>query len=98
MTRLYVRYQVVKYIVQEISIAHRTEYKSVRIKRLEVYVPIMYSHGFLSLILSHYLLYTVGNKDKLGDEDVGQPGILTDHTWVSHTSPKGKCGTPRYHR
>ena len=51
-----------------------------------MYVHIMYSHGFLSLILSHYSLYTVGNKDKLGDEDVGQPGILAGDTRAQSVS------------
>ena len=37
------------------------------------------------------------NKGKLG-EDVGQPGIRTGDTRVSHTSPKGECGTPWYHQ
>ena len=39
----------------------------------------------------------VGSKGKLG-EDVGQPGIRAGDTRVSHTSPKGECGTPWYHQ
>ena len=35
------------------------------------------------------------NKEKLG-EDVGQPGILTGDTRVSHTSPKAQCGMAEY--
>ena len=31
-------------------------------------------------------------------EDVGQPGIRAGDTRVSHTSPKGECGTPWYHQ
>ena len=38
-----------------------------------------------------------GFKGKLGS-DMGQPGILTGDTRVSHTSPKGECGTPWYHQ
>ena len=39
----------------------------------------------------------LGNKGKLGS-DMGQPGILTGDTRVSHTSPKGECETPWYHQ
>ena len=36
-------------------------------------------------------------KGKLGS-DMGQPGILTGDTRVSHTQPSGSCGTPWYHQ
>ena len=42
---------------------------------------------------SDTIVVASSTKGKLG-EDVGQPGILTGDTRVSHTSPKGECGTP----
>ena len=43
------------------------------------------------------MIYPIGTKGKL-TEDVGQPGILTGDARVSHTRPKGECGTPGYHQ
>ena len=43
----------------------------------------------------HYFRHIITGK--LGS-DIGQPGILTGDTRVSHTQPAGSCGTPWYHQ
>ena len=68
---------------------HLFKYAGSGLFHLSVHVSQEFKHYFWHNII----------KGKLGS-DMGQPGILTGDTRVSHTHPSGSyaCGTPWYHQ